>query len=294
MSAIGQIAGGLIQSGAAGAAAGQIAAQDQKAIAGQQAQYQTTSNNINPYIQTGTANLPTYGNYYNTTSGVLGGALANAQTAVNNIGTSSMADLEATPGYQFQLQQGQQAAKAAASALGLGNSGAIGKGLTNYANGLAASNYQNIYNQQMGNAQAAQNQVNAAGNVQNSIYNQLAGTVNTGLSAAGTLGQIGQQSQDSISSLYGNIGKAQAAGTIGAANGIAGAVGGAGQALGNGLFSNGQNSFSSMASNFNNNLSGLSSMFGGGSPSYTGGDTVGNMGGTISGAIGPAGMMGSA
>ena len=268
MSGITQIVGGILGSNAAGAAAKDIQAQDQKAIAGQNQQLQTTTNNLNPYMAIANAALPTYGSYYTTTQNVLGNQYQNAQNATNGIGTESLAQLEATPGYQFQLQQGQNAAKAAASALGLGNSGAIGKGLTNYANGLAANNYQNIYNQQLGTAQAQQALLGGAGGMQNTIFGQLSAPVTTGYNATNALAGYGQNTQNQISQLYGNIGQAQAGGAIQSANQIGGALNGAASFLNNGLF--GQSSMPSFSS-MGSSLSKLFGSGGGGSAASGGG-----------------------
>ena len=231
-SAIGQIAGGIFGGSSAGNAAGAIQSADQQGIQALQNQYNTTSGNLTPAIQTGNANLPTYGSYYTTTQNVLGNAFNNAQTAANNVGTESMAQLEATPGYQFALQQGNNATKAAASALGLGNSGAVLKGISNYTNGLASQNYQNIYNQQLGQAQLQQGQYGLANQGQQTIFNQLGQPVNTGVSAAGTLGGIGQQTANQVAGAYNNIGQAQAGSNIAQGNAFGNIVGG----VGNGLF----------------------------------------------------------
>jgi len=58
----------------------------------------------------------------------------------------TQAQLEATPGYQFNLSQGLKAAQSAAAAKGLGVSGAALKGASTYATGLADSTYQNQFN----------------------------------------------------------------------------------------------------------------------------------------------------
>lgn len=62
----------------------------------------------------------------------------------------TMAQLEQTPGYQFALQQGQEATQNGYAARGLGVSGAALKGAANYASGLADQTYMNqanLYNQ---------------------------------------------------------------------------------------------------------------------------------------------------
>jgi hypothetical protein len=58
----------------------------------------------------------------------------------------TQAELEATPGYQFQVQQGQKAAQSSAAARGLGASGAALKGAVGYATGLANTTYKDQFN----------------------------------------------------------------------------------------------------------------------------------------------------
>jgi hypothetical protein len=64
----------------------------------------------------------------------------------NMPGTMTQAQLEQTPGYQWNLAQGLKATQSAAAARGLGVSGASLKGAATYATGLADSTYQNQFN----------------------------------------------------------------------------------------------------------------------------------------------------
>ena len=78
---------------------------------------------------------------------------ATAQTQIQSLlglggdPTSAQATLAATPGYQFALNQSQNAVNANAYAAGLGNSGAALKSLQQNANGLASQNYNTYVNQ---------------------------------------------------------------------------------------------------------------------------------------------------
>lgn len=148
----------------------------------------------------------TFGNLYGAQSGGLGNALTAAQYAQlmgNNYGmlqgnvapfistgqganqqmwnelqsgamgqafNPTMQQLQQTPGYQFQLQQGLESVQNAAAARGLGVSGAALKGAGNFASGLAAANYQQQFNDYWAN------QLNR--------YNMLAGLSNTGAQVA--------------------------------------------------------------------------------------------------------------
>lgn len=240
MGAITSLVGGFMGANAANSASSAITGQLQNAIAGQQGQYNTTSGNLNPYIQTGTANLPAYQAQPGNTATALSGAFNNAQS-LSNPSTLSMQQLVNIPSYQFALGQGLQATQANAASRGLGISGAAEKGAANYATGLANSTYQNAFNQNQTGYLDASNQFSNQNTAQNTIFNQLGQTVGTGLNASNYLGNYGQQSQNSISNAYSGIGTAQANGILGAntaltsgfngfANGLQSAI------LPNGLF----------------------------------------------------------
>lgn len=128
--------------------------------------------------------------------------------------TQTLANLQSTPGYQFSLQQGTQAATNAATAQGLGGSGNMLKGVTNYAEGLANTTYQQQYQNYL-----QQQQQNA-----NLLYQP----VNTGASAAGSLASAAGTAGTGISNAYQGIGQAQAGAYTLAGNAIGGGVAGAG------------------------------------------------------------------
>lgn len=85
----------------------------------------------------------------------------------------TMAQLEATPGYQFTLDQGLKATTNANSAMGLADSGVQGKGIANYAEGLASTTYQQQFQNYMQQQQQA--------------YGMLAGPASLGAGAAGSI-----------------------------------------------------------------------------------------------------------
>ena len=107
-------------------------------------QIQSTANDANTYYQP----------YYNT------GTYA-AQMLGNGISQNT---LEQTPGYQWNLSQGEQAATNSAAARGLADSGAALKGASTYANGLADSTYQNQFNDEYQLANMGQNAANSMSN----------------------------------------------------------------------------------------------------------------------------------
>ena len=59
-----------------------------------------------------------------------------------------MEALQADPGYQFQLQQGNQALERSLAARGLGQSGAALKAAQEYGQGLANQTYNDYFNRQ--------------------------------------------------------------------------------------------------------------------------------------------------
>lgn len=133
----------------------------------------------------------------------------------------TMDQLAQMPGYQFQLQQGLQAAQNGFAARGLGVSGAAMKGAAEYANGLASSNWQDSANLFFQN--------------QNNAYNKLIGGVNIGAQAANAQSQntvnltgyagnalMGQANQAANTAMTGAQGVA--AGQMGAANALAAGI----------------------------------------------------------------------
>lgn len=122
-----------------------------------------------------------------------GGSISSA---LNNNFSFNPSDLQNSPGYQFQLQQGLAQNKNAMAAMGLGNSGAAMKGATNYATGLAGTYFNTAYNQALNTYQT---------NRQNSLY-QLSALQNLagigqnanqqGLAASEYIGNTGLQGQE--------------------------------------------------------------------------------------------------
>lgn len=103
----------------------------------------------------------------------------------------STSDFKTDPGYQFRLQQGNQALNRSQAARGMLNSGATLKAAMKYGQGLASDEYQNAYNRW-----AQQN---------SDIYNRLAGLSGTGQQATNQLASLGSN----FASQYGaNVGQA--------------------------------------------------------------------------------------
>lgn len=120
----------------------------------------------------------------------------------------TQAQLEQTPGYQFNLSQGTQAAQNSAAGRGLGYSGNAMKSGVDYASGLASTTYQ----QQLQNYMAQNQQA----------YNMLLHPAQLGQTAAGQLGQFATQTGQNIGASTAGAYNALAGGLAGSANALAG------------------------------------------------------------------------
>ncbi len=163
------------------AASAQTAAANQASQIAQQ-QYQQTRSDLAPYRDIGSqAGTDLMGRIDQLTAPI----------------TMDQATLEKTPGYQFNLTQGQKAVTNSAAARGLGSSGAALKGAATFATGLADSTYQNQFDN------ANTNNTNA--------YNRLKGLVDTGENAGAQTGILGTQAANTSASAAMATGNAQAA-----------------------------------------------------------------------------------
>lgn len=185
-------------------------AQQQAAVAAGQQQYtefQQQQANLAPYLQSGTQNLA---------------ALNSAMPDLTKQFT--MQDFQSNPGYQFQLQQGEQGMQRSAAAAGMLNSTGTQQNLNNYAQGMANTDYQ----QALTNFQSSQQQ----------RYTMMSGMANMGLSATNSA----NQSSANFANNYGNTlmagGNAQAAGDIAMGNAITGGVSGLGSQLPSNFYNN--------------------------------------------------------
>jgi hypothetical protein len=118
------------------------------------------------------------------------------------------------PGYQFRLQQGQEATNRMANMGGGMISGNALRGAQDYTQGLASTEFGNAFNRfQTGRT---------------NIYNTLAGIAGLGQNAYNTAAQTGTQAANTVGNTIQNLGAAQASGTVGSANALAGGIQGAG------------------------------------------------------------------
>lgn len=129
----------------------------------------------------------------------------------------TMDDYLEDPGYQFRLQQGEQAINRAAAAAGRYDSGRALKDLGEFNSGMASQEFGNAYNRW--------------NNDQTNIFNRLSGVAGTGQQATNSLAQLGQNAAANIGNIQLQAGNAAAAGKIGSANAWGGALGGVTNAL---------------------------------------------------------------
>ena len=200
------IAGAAVVGGATSAIAGSKAAKAQKkaaqtaADASQQAtqlqidearrQYDQTRSDYAPYRETGYKALDTLAGLYGV--------------GPNKIDPT--AALEATPGYQFQRDQGLSAIDRSNAARGALNSGGADKARIRYASGLAASNY-------------------------DSYANRIAALAGVGQSATGATAAAGQSASNQITGAYGTNSANQANAATAAGNATASSYASLGNAV---------------------------------------------------------------
>ena len=194
-------------------------AQGQKALDINQAQYGLAQGYQQPIAAIGNQNLNTLNQNVN------GGAYSMPQS---NFQIQPF-NYQQSPGYGFQLEQGQNSIQNSAAANGSGLSGATLKALQRYGTGLAAQDVNQQYqNYLQGNAQNSgiyqQNYGNNLSNMNNQ-YNRQAGLANLGVNANNNLSNLATGFGNSQGDIYGQMGNAQAGGIMGQTNAARGTVG---------------------------------------------------------------------
>lgn len=205
--AVSGIASAALQSSAAGSASGQQQQAADQASQVQQNMFNQEQQNLNPYIQSGASNLTAL---QQLTGTLPGGQFNPLNAPLTAAFQPTEAQLEATPGYQFNLTQGLKAVQNNATASGSGVSGNALAGAATYATGLADSTYQGQYNNYVTN--------------QTNQYNRLLGLAQLGQNSAVNVGAQGNQVGANIGSNIIGAGNAGAAGTIGSANALTGGL----------------------------------------------------------------------
>jgi len=224
ISGLGSLFGGLFGSNASQNAASQYVKALQQAQGFMQDQEKQGVANYSPFLNAGQGAVGTLSSLLGTP----GQGLLQPWTGTFQAPTAAQA--EATPGYQFQLHQGLGAVQNSAAGRGSLLSGRTLADLNNYAQGVASTNYQNVFNNALTQYQTS---YNSFLNNQNNQYQRLLGLSGIGLNAAQGSGQLMTGMGSDIASLIGQQGAARAAGTIGAANAISSGVGGGLSSIGN-------------------------------------------------------------
>ncbi len=154
--------------------------------------------NIQPWLTAGTQGV-------NKLSDLLG---TSSNTGASGYGSLlkpfSTQDFQTDPGYQFALQQGQQALDRTLSRGGNVFSGAAAKQAVRYNQGMADQQFGDAYNRYNTN--------------QSNIYSRLAGLSNTGQSAANQNAGYGQNYANQYGNNLTSGAAAQGAGMVGSAN----------------------------------------------------------------------------
>ncbi len=245
---IGVIGGGLASAGiGAGASMAASGAQtdasmqaanlqsqnQQSSLAEQAREFNTQQQNFAPWLQAGTQGI-------NSLSSLLSTPGQGLLTPWNQQFQAPTAATEQNdPGYQFRLQQGQQALENSAAARGGLLSGNTGEALQQYGQNYASNEYQNVYNRALGEYQQSYNIFQ--GN-QTNQFNRLAALSGAGQTAATSLGQLGQSAASNITNINAtagqqignslqNAGAARASGYAGLANSVTGGIGNISQYL---------------------------------------------------------------
>lgn len=230
LGAAGAVGGSLIGANASQSAASQQVAEQDKALAQQEAQYQQGQANLAPFVSGGGTSFSSLlSGLQNGTFGP--GSVGPAPTFTAPTGVTAQND----PGYQFQLNQGDLGVERGAAAAGGAFTGGTLKSLAGYNQQMGNTAYQSVFNNALNSygAQLQGYQTNLGAQAQ--AYNQLLTPAQIGESAAAGAGSLGVQSAAQIGNTLTNTGAAQAAGTIGGASALSGGLQSATGAISNGL-----------------------------------------------------------
>lgn len=233
---------GGIAAGVGGAAASAIGASKQASAANnatiteaQEAQNaleeQTREFNVNqtneaPFLATGTQAVNELGALTSTP----GQGLLTPWTGSFTAPTADQA--AQTPGYQFELTQGEQQLQNSAAANGSLLTGGTAKAINDYAQGTASSNYQQTFTNALTQYQTAYNTFQ---NNQANTFNRLSTESGGGQTVAAELGQAGQAAASDVGNIDVNLGSqigqnlqnsaaATASGYVGGANALTGGL----------------------------------------------------------------------
>lgn len=214
---MGWIATAIIGSSVIGAvgsnmAAGKQAAGQEKAAQTQADMFKTINGQEQPFIQAGVHATDSLSQLMGT-SGTPGGKVGNTgldQGSLNKSFTPADFLANKDPGYEFQMQQGEQAIRNAATPAAGALAGSTLKDMMTFNQGLASTGYQNAFNR-------FQTQ-------QNNIFGRLSGIAGMGQNAASNTGTAGTQLGIGMGQAQAAAGGSRAGGIVGATNSFTGAA----------------------------------------------------------------------
>jgi hypothetical protein len=163
-----------------------------------------------PFLQGGYAGT----NRLQELLGVGGNTGAQGYGSLNEKFSFTPGDLTQTPGYQFQLQQGQETLDRKAAAGGGFYSGAALKASQGFGQDLASTTFDKEYNRAF----------NAFQTDRANTLNPLQALAGQGQTAANNVSGIQQGTGNALANLYTGLGNAQGAASIAQGNAIGGAV----------------------------------------------------------------------
>ena len=204
-----EILGGI--SGYSQAQAAKHAADEQAnaANAATQAQlrmFEETRGDLVPWMQQGNIAMSDMNKFLGLNTGPGGGMDPNAP----GVKPFSLADFQASPAYNFNLEQGKQAIDKASAARGNFYAPSTLQDVAKFSQGLASNEFQNAYS-------------NYNTNVGN-VYNRLRDVSGSGQNAAARIGAFGTSVGAQVGENMIGAGNAAAAGRIGAANAYTGGL----------------------------------------------------------------------
>jgi hypothetical protein len=241
-------AAGSIGSGLIGANASKSAAQTQAGAANhaadlQKQEFDQQQQNLQPWLDAGKSELPTLqagiqpGGQFNLNYGTFASQFPNTPTSFT---APTEEQAQQNPGTQFMLDQANVALQRSQAATGITGGGAA-KAISQYNQGLASTDYQQVYNNalsgfntNLGAAQSLYGQgFNVAAAQVGQNYNEAAGLTGIGQSATQQLNAAGSNYANNAGNYITQAGNANAAGTVGAANAYTNAISGLGGSVSN-------------------------------------------------------------
>lgn len=189
----------------------------QKATDFQTGVWNSTQQNYKPYVDAGNKAINNLSRMANDPNFSKYGSTFQAPT---------LDEARATPGYNFALQTGSDAITKQAAATGNLMSGNTGTALEQYGQGLADTDYNNLYNQAL---QTYMTNYNVWNNDTNNEFNRNATVANGGETAVAQEGALGQSAAGNIANIdvnsaamqaqqVNNAAAARASGYVGSAN----------------------------------------------------------------------------